>query len=77
MRAVRTLPFCVALLAALVWVGAASALIAPQRAIARIALTMTRAEVRAEKGDPLRVVHGTNDFGRYTIFKYGHLNVTF
>ena len=38
---------------------------------------MTRTEVRAAKGDPLHVVHGTNDFGKYTVFKYGRLNVTF
>ena len=56
---------------------AASALIVPQRSIAGIALNLTRTEVRAAKGEPLRVVHGTNDFGKYTIFKYGRLNVTF
>jgi hypothetical protein len=76
-RAVRTLTVLAACLASLVWVGAASALIVPQRSIAGIALNMTRPEVRAAKGDPLRVVHGTNDFGDYTIFKYGRLKVTF
>jgi hypothetical protein len=76
-RAVRTLPVIAVCLAALVWVGTASALIVPQRSIAGIALDMTRPEVRAAKGDPLRVVHGTNDFGKYTIFKYGDLNATF
>jgi hypothetical protein len=76
-RAVRTLAILTACLGALVWVGVASALIVPQRSIAGIALTMTRTEVRAAKGDPFRVVHGTNDFGKYTIFKYGRLNVTF
>jgi hypothetical protein len=38
---------------------------------------MTRPEVRAVKGDPLSVEHGTNKFGNYTIFKYGRLQVTF
>jgi hypothetical protein len=76
-RAVRTLALCGAVLTALVWVGAVSARIVPQRSIAGIALNMTRSEVRAAKGDPLHVVHGTNDFGNYTIFKYGHLNATF
>jgi hypothetical protein len=76
-RAVRTFTILVACVAPLMWVGVASALVAPQRSIAGIALTMTRPEVRSAKGDPLRVVHGTNDFGSYTIFKYGHLNVTF
>ncbi len=77
MRAVRTLSFCLACLTALVWVGAASALIVPQRSIAGIALNMTRAEVRAVKGDPVSVEHGTNDFGPYTIFRYGRLRATF
>jgi hypothetical protein len=72
-----TLTIVAVCLAALAWVGAASALIVPQRSIAGIALNMTRPEVRAATGDPLRVVHGTNEFGKYTIFKYGHLNVTF
>lgn len=77
MRAVRTLTLSVVCLAALVWVGAASALIVPQRSIAGIALNMTRAEVRAAKGDPVSVEHGTNDFGAYTVFRYGRLRVTF
>ena len=38
---------------------------------------MTRPEVRAKKGDPRRVEHGTNDFGPYTIFRYGRLWVVF
>jgi hypothetical protein len=77
MRAVRYSTVAAVCLGALVWVAGASALIAPQRSIAGIALTMTRAEVRAAKGDPLRVVHGTNDFGNYTVFKYGKLAATF
>jgi hypothetical protein len=76
-RAVRYLTLAAACLAALAWVGSASALIVPQQSIARIALNMTRPEVRAVRGDPLRVEHGTNDFGPYTIFKYGRLRVTF
>jgi hypothetical protein len=38
---------------------------------------MTRPEVRALRGDPLRVRHGTNEFGQYTVFKYDRLKVTF
>jgi len=76
-RAVRYLTLVAACLTALAWVGSASALIVPQHSIARIALNMTRPEVRAVRGDPLRVEHGTNDFGRYTIFRYGRLRVTF
>jgi hypothetical protein len=76
-RAVRYLTLVAACLTALAWVGSASALIVPQQSIARIALNMTRPEVRAVRGDPVRVEHGTNDFGRYTIFRYGRLRVTF
>jgi hypothetical protein len=76
-RAVRTITVTAACLAALVWVAGASALIVPQQSIAGIALNMTRPEVRDLKGEPLRVRHGTNDFGAYTIFKYDRLKVTF
>jgi len=76
-RAVRYLAVSAASLAALIWVGGASALIVPQQSIARIELNMTRPEVRDLKGEPLKVRHGTNDFGPYTIFKYDRLKVTF
>jgi hypothetical protein len=66
-RAVRYLTLSVACLITLVWVGAASALIVPQRSIAGIELNMTRPEV---KGQPDRIVHGTNDFGPYTQYIY-------
>jgi hypothetical protein len=52
-------------------------LIVPQHSIAGIALNMTRAEVRAAKGDPISVEHGTNDFGRFTVFRYGRLRAIF
>jgi hypothetical protein len=76
-RAVRILTLPAACLAGLIWIGTASAVIVPQRSIAGIELEMTRPEVRALKGDPLDVDHGTNKFGNYTIFKYGRLKVTF
>jgi len=38
---------------------------------------MTRPEVKAAKGEPNRIVHGNNDFGSYTEFRYGRLKVTF
>lgn len=77
MRAVRYLTLAAACLTGLACAGTASALIVPQQSIARIELDMTRPEVRAERGDPLRVEHGTNDFGPYTVFRYGRLRVTF
>ena len=77
MRAVSNLTFATACLVAFLWAGTASALIVPQRSIAGIELDMTRPEVRAKKGDPRRVEHGTNDFGPYTTFRYGRLWVVF
>jgi hypothetical protein len=80
-RAVRYLPLAVACVATLVWAGAASALIVPQKSIAGIELNMTRPEVKDKKGQPDRIVHGTNDFGPYTQFTYknavGKLMATF
>ena len=70
MRAVRYLPFALACIVTLVWAGAASALIVPQRSIAGIELNMTRPEVKDKKGQPDRIIHGTNDFGPYTQFIY-------
>jgi hypothetical protein len=80
-RVVRYLTVSVACLAALVWVGTAAALIVPQRSIAGIDLNMTRPEVKDKKGQPDRIVHGTNDFGAFTEFIYrnsnGKLKATF
>ena len=74
MRAVRYLTLAVACLVTFVWVGVASALIVPQRSIAGVRLEMTRPEVKDKKGDPDRIVHGTNDFGHYTQFIYRNAN---
>jgi hypothetical protein len=80
-RVVRYLTCVIACLVTLVWVGAASALIVPQHSIAGIELKMTRPEVKDKKGDPDRIIHGTNDFGPYTQFIYrnsnGKLTATF
>jgi hypothetical protein len=73
-RAVRYLIVSAACLVAFVWVGAASALIVPQKSIAGIELNMTRPEVKDKKGQPDRIVHGTNDFGPYTQFIYKNAN---
>ena len=81
MRAARCLSLAVVSLAALVWVGGASAKIVPQHSIAGVALKMTRPEVKDLKGDPDRIKHGTNDFGKFTQFIYrnsnGKLEATF
>ena len=82
MPVVRYLAVSAALVGGLVWTGAAAALIVPQHSIAGVELNMTRPEVRAEKGDPDRIKHGTNDFGDFTEFTYRNdvgkkLRVTF
>ena len=77
MRAVRTLVVVSISLAGLIWVSGAAALIVPGHSIAGIELQMTRPEVKAAKGEPNRIVHGSNDFGPYTEFLYGKLKVTF
>lgn len=74
MRAVRCLTLLAICLGALAWVGGASALIVPQHSIAGVELQMTRHQVRVAKGDPDRVIHGTNDFGAYTQFIYRNAN---
>ena len=74
MRAARCLSLAALCLAALVWVGGASARIVPQHSIAGVALTMTRPEVKDLKGDPDRIKHGRNDFGKFTQFTYRNPN---
>jgi hypothetical protein len=80
-RAARFLTASATCLVALVWVGTATPIIVPQHSIAGVELEMTRPDVRDKKGDPDRVVHGTNDFGKFTVFVYrnsvGKLKVTF
>ena len=66
-----------ALAAFLVCVATASAAIVPQRGIAGVRLEMTRAQVRAVLGTPAAVVHGSNDFGSFTAYRYRGLRVTF
>ena len=81
MRAVRYLAVSALCLAALAWTGTAAALIVPQESIAGIAFGMNRTDVKAKKGEPDRIIHGTNDFGVYTQFIYrndaGKLTATF
>ena len=72
----RFLALSIACLAALVGAGTAQAVIVLQSSISGIKLGMTRPEVRA-KVEPSSVVHGTNEFGPYTVFRYFRLRVTF
>ena len=77
----RCIPLAAACLVMLIWAGAASALIVPKESIAGIELKMTRAEVKEKKGQPDRIVHGSNDLGPWTEFIYknavGKLKATF
>jgi hypothetical protein len=57
--------------------AAASAAIVPQRGIAGVRLTMTRTQVRAVLGAPAAAVHGRNEFGSFTVYRYRGLRVTF
>ena len=82
MPAARYLAVSAAVLGGFVWTGTAGALIVPQHSIAGVELNMTRPEVKAKKGQPDRIKHGTNDFGAFTEFTYrndagGKLRVTF
>ena len=58
--------------------AAADARLVLQQGMAGVRLDMTRAQVRAKLGAPLRIVHGTNEFGAYTDFRYrGPMRVVF
>ena len=66
-----------ALVILLVGAAVASAAIVPQRGIAGVRLAMTRAQVRAVLGAPAAAVHGRNEFGSFTAYRYRGLRVTF
>jgi hypothetical protein len=67
-----------AVAALLVFAPAAPALIQVDRGIAGARIGNTQAQVRAALGPPSRVARGTNDFGRFVVFRYaGGIRVTF
>ena len=66
-----------ALVILLAGAAAVSAAIVPQRGIAGVRLAMTRPQVRAVLGAPAAVVHGSNEFGSFTVYRYRGLRVTF
>jgi len=66
----RPLVLAVALALALALPAAGGATIVPQQGMAGIRLGLTQARVKSVLGEPLRVVHGSNDFGPYTVFRY-------
>lgn len=56
--------------AALAVPASASALIQIDRGIAGARLNNTKTQVRTALGTPDRIVHGTNDFGAFTQYRY-------
>jgi hypothetical protein len=64
--------------AMLVAAPAAGAMVQVDRGIAGARLGNTQAQVRAALGKPAGVSRGSNDFGRFVVFRYaGGLRVTF
>ena len=57
--------------------GAAWTAIVVQRGIAGLELRMTKAQVRAKLGTPVKVKTGKNEFGRFTQFVYPRVTVLF
>ena len=71
------LTFAVCLVAALAFAAHAQATIVVQRGIAGVNLQMTKAQVRATLGRPMRARIGTNDFGTFREMIYRRVTVTF
>ena len=70
-------PAAACILVVFAFAAVASAAIVPQRGIAGVRLEMTKTEVRAVLGAPRRAVHGSNEFGSFTVYRYRGLRVTF
>ncbi|HEY7197728.1 MAG TPA: hypothetical protein VH306_11120 [Gaiellaceae bacterium] len=73
----RTLAFVTVAAVALALAGAAWSKIVPNVGINGAKLNMTRPEIKDLLGQPQHTVHGMNDFGAFTVFKYYRLDVTF
>jgi hypothetical protein len=67
----------VAVLALALTASSARAVIVVQRSIGGVKLQMTKAQVRAKLGRPLRVHVGSNEFGTFTEKVYKRVTVTF
>jgi hypothetical protein len=72
MRRLRLIAALAAVAGALTLTGTAGATIIVQRGMAGVRLGWTKPDVRSTLGGPLRIVHGTNEFGAFTIFRYPH-----
>jgi hypothetical protein len=67
---------CLTAVACLVTASPVSAVIRPQKGMAGVTLDMTKAQVKGVLGKP-SVRHGKNDFGPFTRYRYGKLEVFF
>ena len=73
----RALPFLAFAVLAAVLVASSAAAIVLQKGIAGVTIGMTQGKVRSVLGKPASVKRGSNDFGKYTTFKYPGLQVNF
>ena len=71
------LTLALAALAGLALVAGATARVVPQRGIAGVELNMSKAEVRAQLGQPRSVRRGRNIFGVWVTYRYRGIQVTF
>ena len=70
-------PFALVAAAAALAASTAGAAIVSQQGIAGVKIGMAKAKVRSVLGKPTSVKRGSNDFGKYTIFKYAGLQTEF
>jgi hypothetical protein len=73
----RALPLVASVAVAGLCAASSAATIVPQKGIAGVSIGMTQGKVRSVLGKPASVKRGSNDFGKYTIYKYGGLQVNF
>jgi len=62
---------------ALALAPAASSMIVIQRGMAGVAVGMTKSNVLATLGNPMRIRNSSNEFGTYTRFDYTNLTILF
>jgi hypothetical protein len=62
---------------ALAFAGTTGAAIVLNRGIGGVNLGMTQSQVRAKRGKPPKIVHGKNEFGSYTEYRYPGYTIDF
>ncbi len=62
---------------ALALAATAGATIVVNRGIGGVNIGMTQAQVRAKRGKPTKIVHGKNEFGPYTEYRYPGYTIDF